>query len=184
MRECPACGTDVSSKPKQVRYCSVSCASRGPRAQRGPLKKERGPQECPACKSMFTSRWGRQVCCSRSCARVRDAAVNGPSNWKGGVNRHASGYLKEQRKGHPYADKAGYVMQHRLVMEGALGRTLERHERVHHRNGIRDDNRIENLELWTTQLKDPSGVRLIDHVRHLITRLTAEDRRALQEHLV
>ena len=114
---------------------------------------------------------------------MRDAAVHGPSNWKGGVNKHASGYLKEQRKGHPLADRNGYVMQHRLVMEEVLGRQLEAYERVHHKNGVRDDNRPENLELWTTQLKDPPGVRLIEHVRHLITQLTAEDRRALQEYL-
>jgi hypothetical protein len=105
----------------------------------------------------------------------------GPKGWKGGINKHASGYLKEQRKGHPLADRNGYVMQHRLVMEKVLGRTLEKHERVRHKNGVRDDNRPENLELWTMEHKDPAGVRLVDHVRYLMSKLSPKERSALQE---
>ena len=68
-------------------------------------------------------------------------------NRKGGATITSHGYRKIKVPDHPYADVAGYVYEHRLVMENMIGRYLLRSEIVHHKNGIRTDNSPDNLEL-------------------------------------
>jgi len=57
------------------------------------------------------------------------------------------GYVYILMPSHPNAMKSGYVLEHRLVMGRKLGRYLNKYEAVHHINGIRDDNRPENLKI-------------------------------------
>jgi hypothetical protein len=61
---------------------------------------------------------------------------------------------------HPNADKKGSVQEHTIIMSEHLGRPLLPNENVHHKNGMRDDNRIENLELWSRS--QPYGQRVED----------------------
>lgn len=73
-----------------------------------------------------------------------------------------NGYVVFTDHGHPAADSYGRVLEHRAVMVEKLGRKLLPGENVHHINGIRDDNRPENLELWVRW--QPSGQRAEDLV--------------------
>lgn len=89
--------------------------------------------------------------------------------WK----KHGSPYGGKRAKGLGCVNHYGYIVipnprggqmhQHRRVMEEHLGRTLEKSEKVHHLNGIRSDNRIENLELWTVD--HPAGQRVEDKLK-------------------
>ena len=74
----------------------------------------------------------------------------------GSRRKNSAGYIMIK------SEKHGWIREHRLVMEQHLGRTLYDHENVHHKNGIRDDNRIENLELWSNY--QPNGQRVIDKI--------------------
>jgi hypothetical protein len=75
------------------------------------------------------------------------------------IDRH--GYIELiNMHDYPGAKKNGRIFEHRYVMSEHLGRALYPGENVHHINGKRDDNRIENLELWSTA--QPSGQRIED----------------------
>ena len=60
------------------------------------------------------------------------------------------GYIIIYKPDHPYSTKDCYIMEHRLIMEASLGRYLTKKEQIHHINGIKNDNRIENLMLFAT----------------------------------
>ena len=107
-------------------------------------------QACIGCGKL---RWVRlrngeptSVCCY-SCngkANLRDKHPG----WKGGRKTNRQGYVVVILPvGHPPAQSHNRILEHRLIMEQKLGRYLLSSEQVHHINGIRDDNRPENLEL-------------------------------------
>lgn len=126
-------------------------------------------QVCPECGEQYVaSVFHRKVTkhCSRTCGQRAWArehpqhfAGERAGRWKGGRYVDKRGYAHVWAPDHPsrVGGKKIYVLEHRLVMEGKLGRRLLPHENVHHLNGIRDDNRPENLELWVK--KQPPGQR-------------------------
>lgn len=67
------------------------------------------------------------------------------ANWKGGTRKTRNGYRQVLMPEHPRADSAGYVMEHIVVWEEATGVAVPKNCCVHHLNGDKKDNRIENL---------------------------------------
>ncbi len=93
-----------------------------------------------------------RLCSARAIGRNR-LGSNHPA-WKGG-RRWEHGYLGIRIDPddffRPMVTKSGYILEHRLVMARHLNRCLLPWEVVHHKNGIKDDNVLENLELLPTQ---------------------------------
>lgn len=81
---------------------------------------------------------------------------------KGSGHINKRGYKIIKKHGHPNAHKLGSIGEHIWVMSEYLGRPLRKGENVHHMNGIRNDNRIDNLELW--HKGQPSGQRVKDKI--------------------
>ncbi len=77
---------------------------------------------------------------------------------------NAVALLGPEWAGHPRLNRNGHILEHIAVMEVKLGRRLRKGENVHHRNGVKTDNRPENLELWVT--KQPLGQRPADLVAY------------------
>jgi len=65
--------------------------------------------------------------------------------WKGGRTTTSDGYIKIKMIGHCLADKRGYVLEHRLIASKKYNLILKPTDIVHHLNGVRSDNRFENL---------------------------------------
>lgn len=91
--------------------------------------------------------------------RISEAMKGNKNGWKGG-RRKKSGYIQLYLPKHPFSDKSGCIFEHRVVMEKSIGRYLNSKEFVHHINGIRDDNRAENLEMVTSATHRGKVIRI------------------------
>ena len=144
MKKCKQCGLDFIGRANQV-LCSNEC-SHAARYKLSPIK-------CPTCGIEFKPENSRRKYCSRPCAAESHA---GPASVKG---------MRERYKRVATIDGVRQL-EHRVVMERVLGRSLLPGENVHHKNGNRFDNTPENLELWYRG--QPSGQRVDDLIAYIV----------------
>ena len=147
MNNCQECKKTITNL-RRKKFCSNICMYKH-------FKIDFTETICQLCGKKFIISLSRKDSktrgkfCSAQCRskfHSLEMAGKGNSLWHGGYF-YRSGYKFIYQPNHPFANKLGYVREHRLVMEKHLGRLLKQEEVVHHKNGIKDDNRIENLEL-------------------------------------
>lgn len=157
--ECDRCGKEFQRKAWEVEqrrrkgwalYCSVECRDAVKRGRKGSQRVERIEFVCPQCGDTFQKapHEKSQKYCSRPCAHEAMRGVARPTSGKRHLTR--DGYISvyvppgDRPRG---KEKIAREMEHRVVMARVLGRALEPYETVHHINGDKVDNRIENLQL-------------------------------------
>ena len=161
--------------------CGTHNAQYRRRGKTWPIGERGAPDKhCVVCQRCFTPKYSRMRYCSDECRRAGSRALKkgilpdrisaevaragGPESYRSRVREHPIGTVLHFGN-HLYPRvKVGpgksWRDEHRHVMEQHLGRPLEAHENVHHKNGDRTDNRLENLELWSTS--QPAGQRVVD----------------------
>ena len=186
-RKCTVCSVIYKPRRAEQKYCSRQCKAKDY------MKSYEGAyvKTCRHCGQEFTTKNRRAFMCSRQCfgasrklprnevcERCGEPLVTNKDRFKrfcsaecrqtpeGSTKKTGEGYIAVRVR---YADRFYWELEHRRVMEEHLGRALEKYEHVHHKNGIRTDNQLENLELRTVPLaKDPKGQRVNDLIMYVV----------------
>jgi len=148
----------------------------------GPLRNRVAPTKCSVknCNSFSVA----HGLCAKHYARFRR---HGNTETIGGKRAKwtekiidDNGYVLLPIKDHPNSRTGGHnggrIPEHRFVMSEYLGRPLFENENVHHKNGDKEDNRIENLELWVVaQPKGQRPIDLINYAREILSRYELDE---------
>lgn len=182
---CRECGNEFGMMPSYLTayrkkwgrdpmYCSIKCSANAARKK----TDERHKSECINCgREFYKSRrkgsgtiYQTQMLCSRQCANERRSKLyrerNGLPQITRRLKRRYAVLRIPARDGQPTYE----ILEHRYVMEQKLGRKLTSDETVHHVNGVKTDNRPENLELFSS--RHGPGQRVDDKVAFAIEILT------------
>ncbi len=136
-KKCHCCGADYFSKKWKSKFCSKEC-----------VRKNLNHKKLLE----YRMKYGIDISLPK-----KFKATNGCGH------KDPDGYIYITKMRHPNASKSGRIYEHTFVMSEYLGRPLKKGENVHHKNGIRNDNRIENLELWSKN--QPPGQRVEDKIK-------------------
>lgn len=144
---CEGCGKQFhphTGRRYSNKWCSRKCF----------YETKRVYETCKNCgKSFYHIRSKPRIFCSRKCwFEANGKTYHGQSTFKGEKHISGRGYVYIHIPDHPAVQGKPYkrIAEHRLVMEKFLGRYLHSWELVHHKNRNKQDNSLENLELWFT----------------------------------
>lgn len=152
---CPNCGAEVHGRNI---CCSTDCKNKWQRKSNP--KRLAGCKECG--KSLLDKKAGAEFCDCR-CSMLYRSKHGGVTQPDGTRKPGSCGYIVIKVNGK-------WVLEHRYLMSQHLGKELGRYDYVHHKNGQRSDNRIENLELCSRGTNShPPGQRMADMVPLLLT---------------
>ena len=162
IKKCIICKKEFKVYPDSIHkgnYCSRNCYYKGRWGEGRKITVK-----CLQCEKEFIKfKAQRKKFCSLSCQfkwrSENFRGVNHPT-YKGRIKYGSrQQYWAIYTPLHPFADSKGYVFEHRLVMEKHIKRFLTSKENIHHINGIKTDNRIENLELLINKIHSSKEIK-------------------------
>ena len=149
MENCEVCSKIFIKLYKLQKYCGVQCYKLA-KSRRQYLRRKPYDLICVVCNNKFTATKKNSKYCSHACVGIINrkyldipSCLENPSRK---IDKNI-GYVRIYCPMHPESNSWGYVYEHRVLAEQKLGRRLEANEVVHHLNGKRWDNRMENLKV-------------------------------------